>query len=191
MKVMPTDPDKVLSDIEERARREYLPIISGEKGDFLEGLARKKSPCNIVEIGVMVGYLTIRIARNMGEGCSLTGVEISAELAARATANLEEAGLLDRVKLVRGDAREAISGIEGEVDFAVFDGEKSQYMNYMRQLQGKLKLGAVIAAYIPADAHDKAVRYLEFLDESPDFRTEQHVFGEEVWVVSEYSSAKG
>lgn len=138
----------IIAHIEEEAKREYLPIIGPENGEFLERLVREKQPCVAVEVGVMVGYATVRIARNLGDGCRLVGVEISDELARRAEANVTLAGLAAKVEVRRGDARELLERLPAYVDFAFLDAERGQYLNYLKKLETKMRPGATVVANI-------------------------------------------
>jgi predicted O-methyltransferase YrrM len=153
--------DEVLRDIEAAAKREFLPIIGPAQGKELERLVRERRPRIAVEIGVLVGYATVRIARNLEEGARVTGFEISADLARRAEANLALAGLAGRSEIRRGDARELVDAIRGPVDFVFLDAERGRYLGYLRRLEPKLSPGAVVVA---AGAGFAAGRLQSYLD---------------------------
>lgn len=176
--------DDVLRQIEKRAGWEYLPIVGADKGQFLEGLIRAKKPCRAVEVGVLVGYATIIIARNLAEGCQVHGVEISAEMVARAKSNLEEAGLTAKAVILLGDAREKLAEIPGPVDFVLLDAQRSQYLSYLKKLEPKLAPGAVIVANGTAAFHREVAGYLEYVRDSADYQSESRVFGDDAAEIS-------
>src|SRR5687768_10787885 len=149
----------VLRDIENEAKSEFLPIISAAKGAALEALVAERQPRLAVEIGVMTGYATIRIARNLDDGAKVVGFEISDELSKRAQKNIERAGFADRAEVRRGDAHEELDKFQGEVDLVFLDAERGQYLNYLRKLEPRLAPGAIIIASGAGAASDRLQRY--------------------------------
>jgi len=178
--------DQVLGAIEKTSKWEFLPIIGAEKGRFLEQLVREKKPCQAVEVGVMVGYTTILIARNLPEGCTLTGLEISEELAKRAEENIVQSGLSDRVAVRRGDARQSLDEVSGPVDLVFLDAQKSQYLSYLKKLEPKLSPGAVIVANGTAAFGRELKPYLEYVRKSGNYQSASQVFGSDALEVSFY-----
>lgn len=175
--------DAILASIEDEARREFLPIIGRERGELLERLAREKQPCVAAEIGVMVGYATIRIARALGEGCKLIGIEISDDLARRAEANVTLAGLAAKAEIRRGDAHELIEGLPGHVDFAFIDAERGQYLNYLKKLERKMRPGATVVANA-SGALSRLQPYLDHVRLGGRYESEHHGFEEGGFEVS-------
>lgn len=153
--------DDVLAGIEREAKHEYLPIIGPEQGAELERLVREREPRLAVDVGVMTGYSLVRIGRNLGLGARAVGIEISEDLARRAERNVAAAGLAAVCEVRRGDAREALDGIEGEVDLVFLDAERGQYLNYLRKLEPKLAPGAVVIASGAGAASDRLQRYFD------------------------------
>lgn len=174
----------VLSEIEELAKSEYLPIVGKEKGEFLEGLVRKHQPCAVVEVGVMVGYATIRIANALGDACKVTGIEIAQDLVRRAERNIMHAGLSEKVEILRGDASAILRTIPAPVDFVVLDGPKVLFMNHLRMIEPKLRAGSVVAAHISGDHRGVMVKYLEYVREDTRYASTHHMFGDDGWEVS-------
>lgn len=176
--------DQVLASIEKTSKWEFLPIIGADKGRFLEQLVKDKKPCGTVEIGVLVGYTTILIARNLSEGCTVTGLEISDELAKRAEENIALAGLSAKAIISRGDARQRLDEVVGTVDLAFLDAQKSQYLSYLRKLEPRLNPGAVIVANGTGVFHRELEKYLEYVRKSGFYQSSNHVFGEDAMEVS-------
>lgn len=176
----------MLRSIEEQAKSEFLPVLSKTHGDELERIVRERAPRRAVEIGVLTGYATIRIARNLPEGGKVTGIEISGELARRAEANIALAGLADRAEVVRGDAREALEGIEGPVDFVCIDGERGQYHNYLRKIEPKLAKGATVVAAGAGSAASRLERYFDLVRLSGKYDSRHYVLDDDGIEVSTY-----
>jgi predicted O-methyltransferase YrrM len=153
--------DKVLAAIEERATREFLPTVSRGQGDEIERIVRERAPRSVVEVGVMTGYATVRIARNLPDGARLTGIEIDAAFVREAEANLAEAGLADRATVVRGDAREMLGTAGERIDLVLLDAERGQYLNYLRKIEPRLAKGATIVAAGAGLAAGRLERYFD------------------------------
>ena len=178
--------DTVLRDIETRSKWEYLPIIGADKARFLEDLVRAKKPCQTVEVGLLIGYATVVIARGLIDGCSLTGLEISGELAARAESNVAAAGLAAKVRVIQGDARQSLDQVAGPVDLVFLDAQKTQYLSYLKKLEPKLSPGAVIVANGAGIYRRELGTYLDYVRRSADYQSTSRVFGEDAMEISIY-----
>lgn len=178
--------DDVLHSIEARAKSEFLPMLSKTHGDELERIIRERMPRRAVEIGVLTGYSTIRIARSMPEGGRVTGIEISSELARRAEANVALAGFADRVEILRGDAREVLERVRGPVDFVFMDAERGQYFNYLKKIEPKLDSGAVIVAAGAGNAAGRLERYFDRVRLSGKYDSRHYVLDDDGIEVSTY-----
>ncbi len=176
--------DEVLQAIEKTAKWEFLPIIGADKGRFLEELVRSKKPCLAVEVGVLVGYTTILLSRNLAEGCTVTGLEISEELAKRAEENLARAGLQAKAVIKRGDARQRLDDVYGPVDLVFLDAQKSQYLSYLKKLEPKLSPGAAVIANGTGMYNKELTAYLEYVRKSGRYQSSNHVFGNDALEVS-------
>ena len=89
-------PEEVLLSIEREAPGRGLPIIGPERGAFLDGVVSKHKPRRILEIGTLVGYSAIRMARLVRE-VRLTCIEVDQDIARVARSNIEAAGLSDKI----------------------------------------------------------------------------------------------
>lgn len=176
--------DAVLQEIEKRSKWEYLPIIGAAKARFLEQLVKDGKPCRTVEVGVLTGYTTVTIARHLPEGCTVTGIEISDELAKRAEENIAQAGLTSRAVILRGDARQMLAEVAGPVDLVFLDAQKSQYLSYLKKLEPKLSPGAVIVANGAGAFQRELGNYLEYVRGSDKFQSTSHVFGDDALEVT-------
>lgn len=176
----------VIREIESQSTREFLPIMGPEKCAFIERLVTERQPCTVVEIGAMVGYVTVRVARNLGTACKIVAVEIGEDLALRAEVNVALAGLSGKVNVVRGDATEKIAEMHGPVDMVILDADRSGYLHYLKLLEPKLSPGAVVVAN-GASAHAKALApYLAYVRSGGKYSSSLRVFGDDALEVSEY-----
>ena len=176
----------VLAGIEAQAKREFLPIFGEEQAAYLEWLVRERRPCRAIEIGALVGYATIRIARNLPDGCALTAIEIGTDLARRAEANVALAGLSAKARIVRGDAREALDAVPGPIDLLLLDAERSQYLHHLKSVEAKLAPSATVVAAGVGKGARLAAAYLDYVRKSPRYESEHRVFGDDAMEVSRF-----
>ena len=80
--------------------------IAPEQGAFLTLLAKLTGAREAIELGTFTGYSAICIARGLAPGGRLLACELSEEYAGIAAANLEAAGVADRVEIRIGPALE-------------------------------------------------------------------------------------
>jgi predicted O-methyltransferase YrrM len=145
-----------------RSQADNFLAISPEFGRFLYTWARGSRAQHIVEFGTSMGVSTIHLAaalQDMGGG-ALIGTEIEPSKAKRARANLAAAGLADLVDVRIGDARETLRDIDGEIDMVLLDGAFTLYLDVLKLIEPRLKVGALIIA---ENAFDQADGYLDYV----------------------------
>jgi predicted O-methyltransferase YrrM len=139
-------PDSVLKRIEKQAPRRGLPIIGPERGKVLDEVMESYAPSRVLEVGTLVGYSAIRMARHLSPGGRLTCIDIDEKIAEEARSNIEDAGLSGVVRVLVGDAKKLIPSIEGPLDLVFLDATKTEYLIYLRACEPKLHKGSVIVA---------------------------------------------
>lgn len=136
--------DDVLAEMQDRGRREGIPIVVPETGALLHLLARAARAQRILEVGTAIGVSTLYLARAVEPGGAVVSFEVDAERHAAAESYLARAGVADRTDLRLQDAREGLASLEGWFDFAFIDGVKAQYDDYLGLLLPRLNRGAVL-----------------------------------------------
>lgn len=93
--------DAVLAHMEREIEETRIPGVGPAVGQLLSLLVRMDGCRDVLELGCAIGYSAIWLAR----GCSgrVVTLEMDAERARRARANLAEAGLTGRVEVIEGD----------------------------------------------------------------------------------------
>jgi predicted O-methyltransferase YrrM len=166
------DAGTVLKEIEIKAQRGFLPIIGPEKGKYLAETVRKYRVKKILEIGTLIGYSAILIARNLPEGGQVDTIEVNPHSAEIAEANIHAAKLEDKIKIHIGNALDMISGIDGEFDMVFIDAAKNEYFGYLKLCEPKLKKGAVVFAdNVKIFAHQMP-DYLDYIRNSGKYRSQ-------------------
>ena len=138
--------DAALSSSLTAADEAGLPTIqvSPTQGKLLYVLARMMGARRILEIGTLAGYSTIWLGRALPDDGSLVTLEIDDAHAKVAEANLEAAGLSDRVEIKIGPALETLAELDGPFDLVFIDADKVNSPEYMKQALGLSRPGTVL-----------------------------------------------
>jgi len=159
-------PEEVLATIEKAAPTQGLPIIGPKRGIFLDEVIEQHRPMAILEVGTLVGYSAIRMARHLRDGGRLTCVEVSEERTRTARANFKLAGLSDRIEIIVGDARKVLPTLNGRFDMVFFDAVKEDYLAYLKSIEGLLHKGSVVVADNVKSHAQEVSPYLEYVRNS-------------------------
>jgi len=138
--------------LKELARHTYLNevhprMLSGHiLGSFLTLFSKMLSPQNILEIGTYTGYSAICLARGLGEGGTLTTIEVNDELRATSQEFFKRAGVEEQIELINGDALEVLPSLAGSFDLVFMDAHKDDYPAYYDLVIEKVRSGGYILA---------------------------------------------
>jgi len=107
--------------------------VPADEARLLAHLALAVGARSALEVGVSYGFSTLHLASAMRHtGGHIHAIDVSPKKIDAATRHLTEAGLIDRVTLHLGDAREVISGLKPSppFDFVFLDAVKDQTLTY-------------------------------------------------------------
>ncbi len=149
-----------------------LPAIqvSPPQGRLLQMLVRMQGAREVLEFGTLGGYSSIWMARALPADGRLISLEASAEYAEVARANLDRAGVGERVEIRVGPALETLPVLEdegvGPFDLVFIDADKVNTPNYFAWAVDHARPGALIVAdnvvrggtLAEADSEDPATR---------------------------------
>jgi predicted O-methyltransferase YrrM len=176
---------QMLGLMDRATRAWHIPVIGPRKARVVRRLVERHRPRHAIEIGSLLGYSAIVIGGALPPGGRLVCVEANPFLAALVEANVEEAGVARRVRVVAGDAVRAIPLLPGRFDFALLDAVKGDYLDYLRQLEPRLRPGAVVIADNTGRAFRRAVKpYLEYVRGAVNYRSRSYEFGDDAMEVS-------
>ena len=126
----------------------------------------------LVEIGGAYGYSAIWLAHAARiTGGRLTSLEINPKLIEIAQQNVAEAGLIDRVEFVPGDARETLGTIETPFDFVLLDCWERLYVEMLDMLATKLRPGGILVADNIDPDKEESDPYIQALHNHPLMET--------------------
>ncbi len=161
-----------------------IPVIGREKGRVIRRLLEQYRPSTAIEIGSLLGYSAILIAGHLPPRGRLTCVEANEYLSRIVKRNAEAAGLGKRVTVVVGDALRVIPLLRSRFDFALIDAAKKEYLDYLRQLEPKLKRGAVVVADNTKIYKRDVKEYLAYVRKDGRYTSREYDFGFDAMEVS-------
>ena len=166
--------DPLRREMEQVAAERKLPISDPEVGRLLGMLVRSIGARRILEVGTLIGYGTLCLARAAAEAKVLS-IDADAEILAEASGYLERGGVIDRVELIHGEALAVLGGdsaIEGPFDLIYLDATKTEYRRYLDLVLPKLRVGGLVvvdnllwggkvATYADSDEDDETTEALQ------------------------------
>jgi predicted O-methyltransferase YrrM len=169
----------VLKEVEVIARKEFLPIIGPDRGQVLINVIHKTRPKRILEIGTLVGYSTIMMAKELDANACLTTIETHAGRAKLARENIEKADVRPKIDVIVGDAVKVIPNLTGKFDMVFIDAAKEEYFDYLKLVEKKLHKGSVVVADNVGIFANQTKEYLDYMRSSDKYKSEYTPFGED------------
>jgi predicted O-methyltransferase YrrM len=157
---------EVLREIEESSKKGFLPIIGPVKGQYLAETVEKAQPKMLLEVGTLVGYSSILMASHLPADAMIMTIEINPASAKKARENIRRAGLENKIQVLLGNAIQVIPGIKEEFGMVFIDAEKSEYMEYLRLSEPKLKKNGVVFADNAKIFADQMRDFLDYIRDS-------------------------
>jgi predicted O-methyltransferase YrrM len=157
--------------------------VSTQQGKFLCLLAGAIRARRILEIGTLGGFSTIWLARGAGPDGRVVTLEYEPKHAEVARANVDRAGVGDRVEMVVGAALDTLPTVTGgPFDLVFIDADKANNAHYLEWAIRLTRPGSVIivdnvirdGAILSADTDDvvkSTRRTLEIMGEHPRLDT--------------------
>jgi caffeoyl-CoA O-methyltransferase len=173
--------DEILKATNDSVNEANIPPISvsANQGKFLQVLAKTCKARNILEIGTLVGYSTIWMARALPKGGKLISLEYEPRHADVAKRNIDRAGLSNVVEIRVGKALDLLPKLTGPFDMISIDADKPPYKEYFEWAMKLSRPGTLIVAdnvirdgqVTDPDSKDEMVqgarRFNEFLSTVP------------------------
>ncbi|HEY5926562.1 MAG TPA: O-methyltransferase [Kofleriaceae bacterium] len=142
---------------------EGIPAIQvgPSEGKLLFLLLRLAGAKKVVEVGTLVGYSAIHMARALPADGHLYSIEYDAKHADVARKNIEGAGLSDRITVIVGAGVDVLPTLEqhGPFDAVFIDADKQNYDRYGQWAAKHLRKGGLVLG-------DNAYLFGELLDDS-------------------------
>ena len=144
-----TQEDKFLRDLKAAARAAEIPPIwiSPEQGSFMHILLKATRVKDVVEVGTLVGYSAVWMARALPPGGSVQTIEVSKKHADFAERWISKSDVSDRIRVLRGRGEEVLPRLATDsADAAFIDGDKEFYPHFFRECMRIVRRGGLIMA---------------------------------------------
>jgi caffeoyl-CoA O-methyltransferase len=142
--------DGALAQTFDAPRAQGMPEIqvAPSEGKLLGLLVRMIGARKIVELGTLAGYSAIHIARALPDDGKLFTIEVDPKHAAVARANIEAAGLAERVEVLVGGGVDVLRELaaRGPFDAVFLDADKEGYPHYGTWAARHLRQGGLLIA---------------------------------------------
>ena len=172
--------------LEEYAKENNVPIMMKDGIEFLTQYIKENNVKTILEIGSAIGYSAIRMAL-VDKDIEVTTIERDKNRYNEAVKNIKEFNLEKQIDLINADALEYTT--DKQFDLIFIDAAKAQYIKFFEKYKINLKHdGTIISDNL--DFHGlvknpelttnrntkqlvkKINKYIEFLKENKEFKTE-------------------
>lgn len=170
------DPADVLRTMDRFAReKRWLMNIGPDKGPLVaEMAARLPVAARVLEVGAYCGYSSIMLADALGSEARVTSIEISGTFVESARANVEVAGLSDRITFLHGPSTEILATLEGRFDLVFLDHWKDLYKTDLQLMEqrGLVGPGTIVVADNVGELFDPG-EYLSYVRTSGHYDSER------------------
>jgi predicted O-methyltransferase YrrM len=133
----------VVREMEQYAARHGVPIVGPACARMLYQLASMAGAKRVFEMGSAIGYSTLWLARAVGpQGC-VYYTDSDPANARRAEDYLGRAGMLERVRILTGDALDVLKATPGTFDMIFNDVLKKDYPKVFKLAVPRLRPGGL------------------------------------------------
>jgi caffeoyl-CoA O-methyltransferase len=135
--------------------------LAPSDGKLVQLLLRMIGASKVVEVGTLIGYSAIHMARALRPGGHVWTIEFEPHHAEVARANVAAAGLADTVTILVGAGRDVLPTLDdkGPFDAVFIDADKVSYHHYGQWAIDHLRPGGLVLG-------DNAYLFGELLDDS-------------------------
>ena len=138
--------DPVLQEMEALAQERRIPIIGPVVGRILYQLVRLTEAKAVFEMGSAIGYSTIWIARAVRSGSVIYYTDSDPANARQAEQFFRRAGVLDRIRILQGNALELLEQTPGIFDIIFNDVDKEEYPQVFHKAVPRIRSGGLFLA---------------------------------------------
>jgi predicted O-methyltransferase YrrM len=137
---------KYLEEIKKYGRDNKIPILLDDTLEYISKILVDIKPRRILEIGTAIGYSAICFSKYLSEDGRIDTIEIEALRVEEALNNIDRVGILDKIRVLEGDALDILPHISEEYDIIFIDAAKGKYLEFFEHALRLCKVGGYIIA---------------------------------------------
>jgi predicted O-methyltransferase YrrM len=140
---------KVLAELDRMLKNnETYLSVPREDGEALWVLTEAVDAKHVAEIGTSTGYSGLWFCMALtATGGHLTTFEINHQRFKEAHQHFKEAGVINLVTQIEGDAHQNIAKLKGPIDLVFIDADKEGYVDYLHKVLPLVRPGGLILAH--------------------------------------------
>lgn len=122
-------------------------MLSGHlQGRLLSFISKMKQPACVLEIGTYTGYSALCLAEGLAENGELFTIDPNEETNTLAQKYFDSSIYANKIKLMKGDAKNIIPRINKKFDLVFIDADKKNYPAYFDLIIEDVNKGGIIIA---------------------------------------------
>ncbi len=179
--------NNLIEEMEKYAEKENVPIMQKDGIEFLLDFINKNNIKSILEVGSAIGYSSIRMAL-VSDDITITTIERDKSRYLKAVYNINKSSLDNRIEIINDDALNI--DVDKKFDLIFIDAAKSKNIDFFEKYKSNLsEKGFIITDNLSfhglVDTNIDSIesrnvrglvrkirKYIEFLKENKEFKTE-------------------
>lgn len=137
---------ELLADIEKFGRENKIPILLDESLEYITNMLNDIKPYRLLEIGTAIGFSAISFSKYLAKDGRIDTIEIESLRVEQALKNIEKVGVLDKIRVIEGDALEVLPYLTEKYDVIFIDAAKGKYNEFFEHAIRLCKKGGYIIA---------------------------------------------
>ncbi|WP_395071925.1 O-methyltransferase [Gracilimonas sp.] len=127
------------------SKLDYIDMLSGNLvGQLLKMLVKISNAKRVLEIGTFTGYSALMMAEALPEDGEIITIEMNLLYQELAEDHFAKFDTENKIHLMKGNAQELITDLNGEFDLVFLDADKVSYSFYFKQSIEKLRKGGLM-----------------------------------------------
>ncbi len=114
------------------------------EGQILKMMVKVTAAKTVVEVGTFTGYASLSMAEGLSEGGRLITLDLDPTCLALARKYFAKSEHGKKIEVMEGPALQSIEKIDGPIDMAFIDADKTNYKNYYEAILAKMNSGGII-----------------------------------------------
>lgn len=135
-----------LTEVRKFGRENKIPILLDDTLEYISNILNEVKPFRVLEVGTAIGYSALCFSKYLADGGRIDTIEIESLRVEQALENIEKVGVMDKIRVLEGDALEILPYLTEEYDVVFIDAAKGKYIEFFNHALRLCKKGGYIIA---------------------------------------------